>query len=189
MAPRTMSIKEWWSTLATHLRDKVPLQQQILTAQELSVNLSKHRPVSGECKCLVAVRLLRLTYFKEHKALAITALQAHVHDQLDELATLERAKRACAAVAHKSGVKVCAGFVLPSNFKPSEKEVQALLKVAKMPIMPTWSTEPATTPAPPDRNPRVGFPLRSAAELSAGNGAFMRYVEKLGVPVKWYAEQ
>ena len=40
----------------------------------------------------------------------------------DELATLERAKRACAAVAHKSGAKVCAGFVLPSNFKPSEEE-------------------------------------------------------------------
>ena len=130
-----------------------------------------------------------MTYVKEHKTGAIAALQAHTADLLDEQAALQRAKVACAGIINGNGAEVCAEIALPKDFVlPDDKELEQLLSVAKMPEQPSWHTAPKTQPSQPDRNPRVGFPLRSAAEVSAGNGAFMKYLELEGVQVKWFAE-
>ena len=142
-----------------------------------------------DCKHEVAVHLLQLTYRPEYKKLAIAALRAHAFDMQDEDAAVRRAKIECAKVVGGAGTSVCAKFTLPEDFqKPSEDELKRLLAVAKMPVKPTWDTVPRTKPTQPDRNPRTGFPLVTAAELSAGNGAFLKYAELAGLKVTWFAE-
>jgi hypothetical protein len=132
---------------------------------------------------------LRLTGFAQHKKLAINALQALAQDQFDEAAMVARAKVAMVTALGGESAQYVAEFTLPAGFiEPNEEELQRLLKLADMPVKPTWDTVPATDPAPPDRNPRTDFTLKTAADLSAGNGAFMRYAESLGLDVQWYAE-
>ena len=146
-------------------------------------------PPPSSCLFPEAAALLRLTYVPEHRTKAIQALHAWVADQADEAAAVRRAKTACAGFIKSTGTEVVAEHFLPANFAPpTPKELASLHLIASMPVKPKLDTVPATKPNPPDRDPWLGFDIESAAELSAGQGAFMAYVQHLGVPVKWYAE-